>query len=189
MSDDSDLIFSRRIPSKPAAPRSVETKSASESTGAWWSIPLLCVGLAVIAYCVIVPATNANRKLVLEREKLHRDLEAVDKQIAVNEEFLKRVGGDPELAERLAQRQMKFIREGTNVLELPTQSSTKDQMSPFLLTAMPQAAPLAQLAETPGMLGKLASNEKLQLYAIGGGLLLLAVALVMGGSTQPAGKL
>ena len=143
----------------------------------------------MIAWTVIVPATNSNRKLVLEREKLQRDLEATDKQIAVNEEFLKRVGGDPELAERLAQRQMRFIREGTTVLDLPQQSSAKDQMSPFLLTAMPRPAPLGVMAKQTGILGKLASNDKLQLYTIGIGLFLLAVALVMGGTvTKPTGN-
>ena len=185
---DDDLIFRRTrgiekysAPEKKAA---VAEPTPAGGGGAWWSIPLLCVGLAVIAWTVIVPATNANRKLVLEREKLHRDLDAVDKQIAVNEEFLKRVGGDPELAERLAQRQMKFVREGAAVLDLPQQTMARDAMSPFLLTAMPKAAPLATLAQQPGVLGKLASNEKLQLYTIGAGLFLLAVSLIMGGANR-----
>ncbi len=155
---------------------------------AWWTIPLLCVGLGIIAWCVLIPASNANRKLVLEREKLHRDLDAVDKQIAVNQEFLKRISDDLELAERLAQRQMKYIRQGRNVLELPQQSATHDQMSPFLLTAMPRPAPLAKWPIQPGPLGRIAEDSKIQLYLIGLGLLLLAASLVMGGSVVPAEK-
>ena len=191
MANDNDLIFRSRGMEKYSAPetRNPEPRTRNPgSGGAWWSIPLLCVGLSVIAWCVLIPASNSNRKLVLEKEKLQRDLEAVDKQIAVNDEFLKRVSSDPELAERLAQRQMKFIREGTNVLDLPKQSAQRDQMSPFLLTAMPRPAPLAQVAPRSGLLGKLDSDSKLQLYVIGFGLFLLAVGLVMGGAVSQTQK-
>jgi len=183
---DDDLIFRKRQPKAgKAAP--VGQSTSSSSSGAWWSIPVLCFGLGMIAWCVLIPASNANRKLVLEREKLQRDLAAVDKQIAVNDEFLKRVSGDPELSERLAQRQMKFIREGTNVLELQKPTAQQEQMSPFLLTAMPKPAPLLKWPRQSGPLGRLAEDGKMQLYLIGMGLLLLAGALVMGGSTtKPA---
>ncbi len=193
MAHDDDLIFRSRKPAPgpraiaPREPAPAPAKPHSlDSSNAWWTIPALCIGLAVIAWCVLIPACNANRKLVLEREKLRRDLEAVDKQISVNDRFLTAVAGDPELAQRLAQRQMKFIPEGTTVLDLPHPAATHDQMSPFLLTAMPRPAPLAQLSTEPGFLGRLSSNSKLQLYMIGLGLLLLAASLVMGGETQVA---
>src|SRR5688572_19528474 len=92
--------------------------SAPRSRSDGWTIPLVCVGIGLIACCVIVPQTEANRRLVYEREKLKLDLRHVDRQIDVNDEFLRKLADDPTLAERLAQRQMKMVREGTNVLEL-----------------------------------------------------------------------
>lgn len=196
MANDDDLIFrqrptQQRTPQQPRPARPVAPAASSEKTAAAndqpvdsvWTLPLLCLGLGIIACCVIVPATDANRKMVLERDKLNRDLAAVDKQLAVNDAFLKRVSDDPELAERLAQRQMKFIREGTQVLKLQQPQPGSDQMSPFLLTAMPGAAPMAKIPPRPGILGRLSGNTKMQLYAIGVGLLLLAISLVLGSSS------
>src|ERR1700761_9574608 len=98
---DDDLIFRRtRGIEKYSAPeaKASQAQPTSPSSGAWWSIPALCIALAVIAWCVLIPACRANQKIALEREKLHRDLDAVDQQIAVNSKFLDRVSGDPELA-------------------------------------------------------------------------------------------
>jgi hypothetical protein len=192
MSSDDDLLFRSRGGS--ASTRSVpETRdpkpeTRSEVRDSIWTLPLLCLGLSIIACCVLLPASDANRKLVLEREKLKRDLAAVEKQSEVNAMFLNRVSGDPELAERLAQRQMRFIREGTNVLELPQTTSTHagDVMNPFLLTALPGAAPMAKLPPKPGILGKLTVDSRLQLYALGVAMLLLAIALVMGSGSPEA---
>lgn len=182
MSTDADLLF------RPSGTRDPEpgTRSAEPVRDSIWTLPLLCLGLSIIACCVLLPAADANRKLVVEREKLKRDLAAVDKQIEVNEMFLKKVSGDPELAERLAQRQMRFIREGTNVLELPELSTRGGEvMNPFLLTALPGAAPMKKPPPRPGILGKLSTNSKMQLYALGAALLLLAIALVMGSGSNP----
>src|SRR3954447_7987544 len=87
----------------PIAPAQRESRPVG---GGLWTIPLLCMGLAIIAACVIVPATDENRRLAYERERLKADLEQISRQIDVNDEFLKRIGDDPTLAERLAQRQM-----------------------------------------------------------------------------------
>jgi hypothetical protein len=184
MSTDDDLLFRSGSAPETRAPKPETRDPVRDSI---WTIPLLCLGLSIIACCVLLPASDANRKLVLEREKLKRDLAAVEQQAEVNAMFLKRVSGDPELAERLAQRQMRFIREGTNVLELPqTSERAGDVMNPFLLTALPGAAPMVRIPPRPGILGTLTVNNKVQLYALGAAMLLLAIALVMGsGSTPP----
>ena len=190
MSSDDDLLFRSRSAPETRDPRP-ETRSPEPVRDSIWTLPLLCLALSIIACCVLLPASDANRKLVLEREKLKRDLAAVDKQSEVNAMFLKRVSGDPELAERLAQRQMRFIREGTNVLELPQSTSTHagDVMNPFLLTALPGAAPMAKLPPRVGILGKLTVDSRLQLYAMGAAMLLLAIAMVMGtGNAQAKPK-
>src|SRR4051812_4130370 len=82
-----------------------ELAAAGSSGG--WTIPLLCIGISLIACCLLIPAADENRRLVYEREKLKADIEQIHKQIEVNDEFLKRVADDPTLSERLAQRQMK----------------------------------------------------------------------------------
>ena len=86
------------------------------------------------------------------------------------------VANDANLAERLAQRQMKVYRAGTAVLELKRQG--KDEMSPFLLTASRVHA----LEAVRGQVGQAGPNElslpPLNLLgAIGIPLILLAIVL------------
>src|SRR5437868_6945773 len=83
-----------------------------------WTIPLMCAGVALIACCLLIPTADENRRLAYEGVKLAADLEQLERQVSTNEEFLKRVADDATLGERLAQRQMKMVREGTAVLEI-----------------------------------------------------------------------
>ena len=105
-----------------------------------WTITILCIGIALLACCIIIPQADANRRLAYQRQKLQADLEQIQKQAAVNEEFLKKGADDPTLAERLAQRQMKFVREGTSVLKLDGRDPIDS--SPFLLVRVPPPPPL-----------------------------------------------
>jgi hypothetical protein len=103
------------------------------------TIPLLCVGVAIIACVALLPLADENHQLAWEREKLRADLAQLKEQGRVNAEFLTRVADDPTLAERLAQRQMKYIREGTSVLRL--KGGGKEEMSPFHLVSVPPPPP------------------------------------------------
>jgi hypothetical protein len=146
-----------------------------------WSIPLMCIGMGIVAVCILLPQVEANQKLAADCEKLKHDLAAVKTQLAVNDEFLKRVGGDPTLAERLAQRQMQEIRQGSSVLELRGKNK-RPEISPFLLlnvAAPPSPAPYRAPA---GFLGQLCEDPRRQLYFIGAGMFTIAVGLVMGSS-------
>src|SRR6478672_6064505 len=102
----------------PAEPVGVEEDLGPPPRGGGWTFAAVCVGVGIIACCILIPQADANRRMVYEREKLKLDLESIRKQVATNDEFLRLVGEDPNLAERLAQRQMKIIRQGTRVLEL-----------------------------------------------------------------------
>jgi hypothetical protein len=144
-----------------------------------WTIPLMCAGIAVIAACLIIPAADENRRLVYEREKLKIDLEHIEKQVAINEEFLRRVADDPTLLERLAQRQMKMVREGTNILELKT-GATPQQMSPFPLVTIPPPDPLPPYQATGGRFANFCRHPRSRLILLGSGLLLIASGLVLG---------
>ena len=146
--------------------------------GGVFTIPLLCAGIAIIACCLLIPQADANRRLAYERVKLQADLEAVERQVAVNEDFLKKVSEDPNVAERLAQRQMKIIRPGTKVLAL--EGEGEHEMSPFQLTAVAPPPELPPYEPRGGMIARLCYNPKSRLYLLGIGLLMTAFGLVLG---------
>jgi hypothetical protein len=151
--------------------------------GGLFTIPLLCLGIGLIACCMLIPAADENQRLLYERLSLQADLEQIQKQIAVNDEFLKRVADDPTLSQRLAQRQMKMVQEGTSVLELKGNYSGRD-MSPFELVTLPPPAELPPYRPVGGKLSELCRNPHSQLYLMGGGLLLMAAGLVLGSSSR-----
>jgi hypothetical protein len=160
---------------------------AAEPSSAW-TIPLLCAGVAVIACCFIIPAADENRRLVYERERLKIDLEHIERQVAVNGEFLKHVADDPALLERLAQRQMKMVREGTSVLELrdravpasQRQSPQNQNMSPYPLLTVAPPDPLPEYDPLGGRFADLCRHPRSRLILMGSALMLIASGLVLG---------
>jgi hypothetical protein len=150
-----------------------------EDRASAWTIPLLCAGIAIIACCLLIPAADENRRLVYEREKLQLDVEQIHKQVAINDEFLHRVADDPVLLQRLAQRQMKLVREGTSVLELNGQNDQSD-LSPYLLVSLPPPAELSPYKSIGGVFANLCRHPRSQLFLMGAALLLMAMGLVMG---------
>lgn len=140
---------------------------------------LLCAGIAVIAACVLIPEADENQRLLWQSERLRLDLEQVQKQVATNEEFVKRVGDDSTLQERLAQRQLKYIRQGTGVLDV----GQKDELgshSPFPLVSVPPAPLLEPPMTVGGKFAALCRDTKNRLYLMGGSLMLIALGLVLG---------
>jgi hypothetical protein len=146
-----------------------------------WTLILISIGVGLIACCILIPQSDDNARLHYQCEKLRIDLEHLDRQSAANEEFVRRIGDDPVLAERLAQRQMKFVRQGSSVLDIEGPRGPMDR-SPFALVAVAPPQPLAPLELRGGKLADLTRNPKSRLYTIGTGLLLLAVGLVLGSS-------
>jgi hypothetical protein len=130
-----------------------------------------------------VPATDENRRLAYERERLKADLEQISRQIDVNDEFLKRIGDDPTLAERLAQRQMKMVREGTSVLELKGERGRRP-MSPYELVTLPPPPEMPPYRPVGGVLSEYCQNPRTRLRVIGVGLLLTAMGLVLGAAPK-----
>jgi len=92
------------------------------------------------------------------------------------------VSDDPNLAERLAQRQMKIIRAGTKVLAL--KGDDERGMSPFQLTTVAPAPALPAYRPHGGTLATLCYHPKSRLYLMGTGLLLTAAGLVLGFGTR-----
>jgi hypothetical protein len=153
--------------------------AAPPSGGGLFTIPLIALGIGIIAMCLLIPAADENRRLAYERDKLQLDLEHLKHQAATNEAFLKNLSNDPTLAERLARRQMKMVPQGTSVLELKSQSSAAD-MSPFVLTTVPPPAPLPPYRPVGGFLADACRHPKTQLYLIGAGMMMIACGVVMG---------
>jgi len=162
-----------------------QTIKPTEARSSLWSIPLMCGGLCLLAVCVLIPQSEMNRKLVAERDKLKADLAYVQQQLAVNDQFLQNVGVDPGLAERLAQRQMKEIRQGTSVLELKEQPN-RLEMSPFLLVSVGTPPPATAYLPPSGVVGKICEDARSRLYLSGLGLFMVAGGLVLGASTRNA---
>ncbi|HEV8605815.1 MAG TPA: hypothetical protein VGQ99_10640 [Tepidisphaeraceae bacterium] len=144
-----------------------------------WTIMLISAGIGLIACCVLIPQADENRKMAYECQKLKMDLGHLDKQVAVNQEFISRLGRDPGLAERLAQRQMKFIRSGTRVLELD-EGVMPGEESAFSLVSIAPPAQMPPLELRSGRMAELCRDAKVRLYAIGTGMMLVACGLVLG---------
>jgi hypothetical protein len=156
--------------------------SNSPVGGGAFTIPLICLGISLIAMCLLIPAADENRKLAYERERLKTDLEQLQLQVSTNDAFLKRVANDPTLAERLARRQMKMVPQGTAVMDLKGTRSSHE-MSPFLLVTIPPPAPMAPYRPIGGFLANACRYPKTQLYIIGASLLMIASGLVMSRSS------
>lgn len=162
-----------------------EMRQGGERGG--WTIAILCMGLGIIAACVLIPQADANRRLVYEREKLRLDLTQVQRQIAVNSEFLSELEKDPQLTERLAQREMRAVPQGEAVVNtksdsaLASPSARAARMSPFSLVKVPPPPALAPYQPVPGFLASLCRDPNSHMYVLGTGMLLVAGGLTLGG--------
>ena len=181
--DPEAVDYEHPVPAEP-----VEDDLGPAPKGGGWTVAALCAGICIIACCVIIPQADSNRRLVYERERLTVDLESLRKQVATNDEFLNRVNHDPNLAERLAQRQMKIIREGTRVLELKKSGNKNagggaaagEDVSPFHLVAVAPPPPMPPYQPDGGRLATLCYDPHKRLYLMGVGLFLMAAGLVCG---------
>jgi hypothetical protein len=164
---------------------SSQADSSSPDRSSAYTIPLLCAGIAIIAYCLLIPAADDNHRLVYEREKLRRDLDQIQKQVAVNDDLLHGLAAsDPSLLERVAQRQMRLVRQGTNVLKLK-QSSEPEDLSPFLLVNLPPPPELPPYRSLGGAFSDLCRHPRSRLFIMGAGMFLVAASLVMGAGPKP----
>jgi len=151
-------------------------------TGGGWTIPLLCMGIAIISFCLIIPQADANRRLAYERAALRADLESIQTQVATNDEFLRRLASDPTLAERLAQRQLNLQRAGT--MTLPVQLGN-GSTSPFDLVKVPPPEPMEPYEPVGGKLAAVCRDSRSRLYLMGVGLFVLAAGLILGIGPPP----
>lgn len=173
----SDLVEQEEDDSFPSTPQS-----------GGWTVAILCVGMSLIAACAIIPQADANHRLVYEREMLRQDLKQIQSQVSVNHEFLSKLESDPQLTERLAQREMRAVPQGQKALDLksdgdstPTASVAAARMSPFSILSVPAPAPLAPYTPVGGKFAELCREPGSHGLVLGMGMIMIAAGLVLDG--------
>ena len=162
----------------------VQKPARGVGTGSWWTIPLICLGLGLIAACLLLPAAEENRRAAYELAKINRDVDYFERQSVVNQDFLTRISNDPTLAERLAQRQLRLKRQDTRVIKTQPTGGPFD-MSPSSLVAVDPPAPMPAYSSPVSLLSRCCDTPRKQVYFLGLGLFAVAAGLVLGGG-RPA---
>ncbi|MBC7784885.1 MAG: hypothetical protein H7144_13690 [Burkholderiales bacterium] len=182
--DADDQEASQFDPKMPEIAESTEeaVHVYSGRTGAWWSIPMLCAGVAIVACALLVPAADANRRAAHELAQIDQDVAYFERQSDVNKEFLERVSTDPTLAERLAMRQLRLTRADARIVDVPRKQDAFS-MSPYALVAVEPPAALSAYRPIGGVLAKYFLNTKGQIYLAGLGVLLAAAGVILGGGS------
>ncbi|MGA2585366.1 MAG: hypothetical protein ABSG31_19020 [Tepidisphaeraceae bacterium] len=159
-------------------------KPEPASRGDGWTLAALCIGLSLVSACVLIPQADANRQLLYQREKLLGDLQQIQQQSAVNEQFLQKIESDPQLAERLAQRQLKMVRQGETVLDVQPPDNSQ-QMSPYMMLSVPPAPAIEPYQPLGGFLADFCREARIQSWVLGAGLLLIAMGVICGDGKKP----
>ena len=173
-------------------------------TGGVWALPLLALGLGLIACCLVIPATDTNRNLLYERERLKAELDGLERQVAVNQDFLDRIHREPELAERLAERQTHARPSGVATLAPQVGGRVGGgsiggsfggsfgdfAMSPFaLVRAEPEPPPPVPNRPVGGRLAAYCRRPRTRLAVLGMGLFCCLLGLLAGGDAPKPPKL
>jgi hypothetical protein len=162
------------VPTEPAGP-----------TGAWWTIPLTFVGIAIVACSILIPASDENRRANYELAKIEQDVDYFERQSAVNKDFIERVNTDATLAERLALRQLHQTRQGVKIAPM---SGKPDAFgaSPFAMTRLEPPQPLPAYQPVDDVLTDwfLGEERSQQMAAIG--LVVAGAGVMLGGRRSVA---
>lgn len=151
-----------------------------ERTGAWWTLPLMCLGLAIVACAVLVPAADENRRDAHELARIGRDVAHFEKQSEVNKQFLEHVSTDPTLAERLAMRQLRLTRADSRIVRSPV-ANDPFAMSPYALVSIDPPKPMPEYRPIGGFLSRYFLDPQGQIYLTGMGILMTAAGVILGG--------
>lgn len=169
------------LPPEPLEPEELAVAAAepvAASGSGLWTIPLMCLGIGIIACCLIIPQADKNRRLMWEQEGLRRNLAQLQQQVEINETFIEALTTDRTLAKRLAQRQLNVVPAGTTILELDGLDSRGT--SPFQLVTVPPPPPLPEYQPIGGWLAELCRNPRSQLYLIAAGLFAIGAGMILG---------
>ena len=128
---------------------------------------MLAIGLAIIACAIVIGQIESNRQMSWQKNKLQQDVEHLREQVRVNKDFVDRLNTDESLLERLAQRQMRLVREGSAALELTGQ--TNEIRSPFTLVRVPPPSEVQPYQPASDPLTRMLGTPHRQVWAFGAG--------------------
>jgi hypothetical protein len=146
-----------------------------------WTLPALVLGLGVVAFCLMLPQIDENRRTFHDLAQLRMEHARLAEQMRVNTLFLQRVESDPTLTARLAQRQLRVGPGGDEVGTLEIAGMRPEPRSPFQLVATARPADSGEYRVLGGALLDPLRNDRTRLYVMAGALLLVAAALILDG--------
>jgi hypothetical protein len=101
---------------------------------------------------------------------------------------------DPQLTERLAQREMRAVQQGEAIVNTPLVSSAQsasadaERMSPFNIVNVPPPAALPPYQPVGGYFARLCRSPQSHVYLLGAGMILVAGGLALGEAQRPRGQ-
>ncbi|MEM1013663.1 MAG: hypothetical protein AAGI46_15755 [Planctomycetota bacterium] len=150
-----------------------------------WALPLMAVGLSLVACAVLIPASEENRLVEAERRRLVAQVETLQNQVETNDEFLRRLEREAEVARRLSNRMQPPEPDGEVAVLASHRTGSVWQMSPL---AMLETEAVEPIAAPPAMTGKLADwcrDGRHRLAVAGTGLFACLLALLAGSVRRP----
>jgi len=147
----------------------------------WRKIPvtflLVLIGLVMIGLCVVIPAREANRQLAWDLQKLKNEVAHVEKQVAVNKDFLNSIPTDPALVDRLAMRQLKLSDSTKQEVRFDA-SGTGFMLSPFALMRIGPAEQTGAYQPDWPITAQIFCTPSIRIFFLTGGLLLVGIGLL-----------
>ena len=160
------------------------TSGTADERSPAWALPLVALGLCLVACGVLIPAAEANRQIEAERRELAADVASLKTRVEMNDDFLARLHRDSDLAERLERRQ-RPPESSEDIAVLASDASALDGdrrgLSPFAMLR-----PEPTVAEPPpevggGLLAQWCRDERGRLGVVGTGLMCGLLGLLAGG--------
>lgn len=158
--------------------------SSMRLRGTLWAIPLLCLGLGLLACAVLIPAADQSRQLARQKAELVREVSRLQAQGDRNAEFLHRLGRDKELSEVLIERQLGQLPDGVAQVSLSV-SPSGFAASPFAMLELPEPPPLPPAATIGGQLTRWCLTGRTQTWILAAAILLTAAGLLLGSAPKP----
>ena len=155
------------------------TETARRLSGTIWAIPLMCLGLGLLACVVLIPASGESRRLARQRDELVREVDRLQAQADRNAEFLHRLGRDADLGRVVAERQAGGGGQVYESIALPGMD-TELAASPYAMLTLPEPPPLPPPATVGGRLAAWCRDAELRPWLLAGSLLTTAAGLLLG---------
>lgn len=89
----------------------------------------LLASLAILAVVVITPVLHSVKQAQRQRNSLEASLATLNEKITLQNKFLRMVNTDPEILERLADRQLNIVNPNEEVLKLGGPPAPRDVQS------------------------------------------------------------